>query len=78
MEVARPWRRKSTQGRAVTYIVHASKGDAVAVTIRLRVVAAVAKAQMLLEDGWSVVIISPDDIHYSPDGFDKLLSCVES
>jgi hypothetical protein len=78
MEVARAWRRNSTQGDAVTYIVHASRGDAIAVTIRLRVVAAVAKAQMLLEDRWSVVIIGPDDIHYSPDGFDELLSCMES
>jgi hypothetical protein len=62
----------------VTYIVHASRGDAIAVTIRLRVVAAIAKARSLLDDGWSVVIIGPDDVHYPPDAFDRLLSCVDS
>ena len=66
------------QGDAVTYIVRASKGDAVAVTIRLRAVAAIARARTLLDDGWSVVIIGPDDVHYQPNAFDRLLSCVDS
>lgn len=66
MEVARLWRRNSTPG------------DAVAVTVRLRVVAAIAKARTLLDNGWSVVIIDPDDVHYPPDAFDRLLSCEDS
>ena len=62
----------------MTYIVRASKGDAVAVTVRLRVVAAIVKARTLLDDGWSVVVIGPDDVHYPPDAFDRLLSCIDS
>jgi hypothetical protein len=57
----------------VTFIVHASKGADVAVTVRLSVVVAIAKGRSLLEDGWDVFIIGPDDIHYTPPEFDKLL-----
>jgi hypothetical protein len=62
-----------TQGIAVTFIVHASKGDDVAVTVRLSVVVAVAKGRSLLEEGWDVFIIGPDDIRYTPPDFDMLL-----
>ena len=60
------------QGIAVTFIVQASKGDDVAVTVRLSVVVAIAKARSLLEEGWDVFIIGPDDIRYIPPEFDKL------
>ena len=59
----------------MTFIVHASKGDEVAVTIRLRAIAAVAKARSLCSDGWDVYIVSPGDIRYAPAEFDKLLAC---
>jgi hypothetical protein len=58
----------------VTFIVHASKNDEVAITVRLRAVAAIAKACSLATEGWDVVIIGPDDIRYSPAEFDKLLT----
>jgi hypothetical protein len=59
----------------VTFIVHASKGDAVAITIRLQVVAAVAKARSLADDGWSVFIVGPDDVRHPPAQFGKLVAC---
>ena len=62
----------------MTYIVHASKGDIVRLTVRLRVIAAIDKAQSLSADGWSVVIIDHDDIHYPPTEFHKLKRCSES
>jgi ubiquitin-protein ligase len=58
----------------VTFIVHASKDDEVAITVRLRAVAAIAKAQSLSAEGWNVVIIGPDDTKYSPAQFDRLLA----
>jgi hypothetical protein len=58
----------------VTFIVHASKSEAVAITVRLQAVAAVAKARSLSADGWHVVIIGPDDTKYLPAEFDKLLT----
>lgn len=63
-----------TNPAPVTFIVHASKNDEVAITVRLRAVAAIAKAQSLSAEGWDVVIVGPDDIKYSPAEFDKLLS----
>ena len=62
----------------MTFIVHASKGDAVAITIRLQVVAAVAKARSLSAAGWSVYIIGPDDVRYTLADFDKLPACPAS
>ncbi|MBV9461288.1 MAG: hypothetical protein JO141_27765 [Bradyrhizobium sp.] len=58
----------------MTFIVHASKNDELAITVRLRAVAAIAKAQSLAAEGWDVIIIGPDDVKYSPIEFDKLLS----
>ena len=58
----------------MTFIVHASKDEAVVITVRLRVVAAIAKARALSEAGWDVYIISPDDIRYTPAEFDRLLA----
>ena len=58
----------------MTFIVHALKNDEVTITVRLRAVAAIAKAQSLSAEGWDVVIVGPDDIKYSPAEFDKLLS----
>ena len=63
-----------TNPAPVTFIVHASKNDEVAITVRLRAIAAIAKAQSLSAEGWDVVIIGPDDIKYSPAEFDKLLA----
>jgi hypothetical protein len=59
---------------AVTFMVHASKGEAAATTIRLSVVVAIAKGRSLAEEGWQVFITGPDGIRYYPAEFDKLLS----
>jgi precorrin-4 methylase len=65
---------KRTNPAPVTFIVHASKNDEVTITVRLRAVAAIAKAQSLSAEGWDVVIIGPDDLKYSPAEFVKLLA----
>jgi hypothetical protein len=57
----------------VTFIVHASKGEDVAETIRLSVVVAIAKGRSLLDEGWQVYITGPDGIRYYPAEFEKLL-----
>jgi hypothetical protein len=61
-------------GMAVTFIVHASKGEEVATTIRLSAAAAIAKGRALAADGWQVFITGPDDVRYQPPEFDRLLS----
>ncbi len=58
----------------MTFIVHASRGEDSATTIRLSAVAAIAKAQTLVDEGWQVIITDPDGINYSPSDFDRLLS----
>jgi hypothetical protein len=63
----------SRKGNFVTFIVHASRGEDVAVTIRLSVAAAIAKGRSLLDAGWQVFITGPDGIRYDPAEFDKLL-----
>jgi hypothetical protein len=62
------------KGIAVTFIVHASRGEEVTTTVRLSVVVAIAKAQALAEEGWQVFITGPDGIRYYPPEFDKLQS----
>jgi hypothetical protein len=62
----------------LTFIVHASRGEAVVITVRLRVAAAIAKARALSDAGWDVYIISPDDIRYTPADFDRLRACSAS
>ncbi len=62
----------------MTYIVHASKGDAATVTVRLRVIAAIAKAKSLSDEGWSVFIVGPDGVQYPPSEFNRLQACQES
>jgi hypothetical protein len=62
------------KGIAVAFIVHASKGEDFATTIRLSVVVAIAKGKALAEEGWQVYITGPDGIRYHPSEFDKLLS----
>jgi hypothetical protein len=66
------------QRLAVTFIVHASKGDAITITLRLQVIAAVAKARTLTDAGWDVYIIGPDEVRYLPGDFDRLLACPAS
>jgi hypothetical protein len=61
-------------GMAVTFIVHASRGEETATTIRLSVVVAIAKGRTLAEEGWQVFITAPDGIRYAPSEFDQLLS----
>ncbi len=61
------------KGIAVTFIVHASRGEETATTIRLSVVVAIAKGRALAEEGWQVCITGPDGIRYDPPEFDKLL-----
>jgi hypothetical protein len=62
----------------LTFIVHASKDEAVTITVRLRVAAAIAKACALSEAGWDVYVISPDGIRYTPADFDRLWACSAS
>jgi hypothetical protein len=62
------------KGVAVTFIVHASRGEEATTTIRLSVVVAIAKGLALAEEGWQVFITGPDGIRYYPSEFDKLLS----
>jgi hypothetical protein len=57
----------------VTFIVHASRGEDSATTVRLSVDAAVAKARTLVDEGWQVIITGPDGIRYAPPDFDRLL-----
>jgi hypothetical protein len=62
------------RGIAVTFIVHASRGDNNATTIRLSVAVAIAKGRALADEGWDVFITAPDGIRYYPSEFDTLLS----
>jgi hypothetical protein len=61
------------KGIAVTFIVHASRGEETATTIRLSVVVAIAKGRALAEEGWQVFITGPDGIRYYLSEFDRLL-----
>jgi hypothetical protein len=61
------------KGVAVTFIVHASRGEDVTTTIRLSVVVAIAKGRTLADEGWQVFITGPDGIRYYPSEFDRLL-----
>lgn len=58
----------------MAFIVHASRGEDSATTIRLSVVVAIAKGRSLAEAGWQVFITGPDGIRYYPSEFDNLLS----
>jgi hypothetical protein len=71
---SRHFRPCSKNGVAVTFIVHASKGEDTTTTIRLSVVVAIAKGRSLAEEGWRVFITGPDGIRYHPPEFEKLLS----
>lgn len=59
---------------AATFIVHASKNEDVATTIRLRGAAAVAKAIAFADEGWHVFITGPDGNRYYLSEFEDLLS----
>jgi hypothetical protein len=78
MEIARARHRgighHARIGIAVTFIVHASRGEDATTTIRLSVVVAIAKGRSLAEEGWQVFITGPDGIRYHPSEFDRLLS----
>jgi hypothetical protein len=65
---------RCTKGVAVTFIVHASRGEDVTTTIRLSVVVAIAKGRTLADEGWQVFITGPDGIRYYPSEFNRLLS----
>jgi hypothetical protein len=58
----------------MAFVVHASRGEEVTTTIRLSVVVAIARGQVLAEEGWQVFITGPDGIRYYPSEFEKLLS----
>lgn len=62
------------KGVAVTFMVHASRGEDVTTTIRLSVAVAIAKGRTLADEGWQVFITGPDGIRYDPSEFDRLLS----
>jgi hypothetical protein len=62
------------KGVAVTFIVHASRGEDTTTTSRLSVVVAIAKGRSLTEEGWQVFVTAPDGIRYYPSEFNKLLS----
>lgn len=59
---------------AVTFIVYASRGGVEITTVRLNVVAAIAKGRTLIDDGWQVFITDPSGTRYCPSEFDKLAS----
>jgi hypothetical protein len=59
---------------AVTFIVHFSRGDEISTTVRLNVIAAIAKGRTLIDEGWQVFITDSDDARYHPSDFDKLAS----
>jgi hypothetical protein len=59
---------------AVTFIVCASRGGVEITTVRLNVIAAIAKGRMLIDDGWQVFITDPNGTRYQPSEFDKLAS----
>jgi hypothetical protein len=59
---------------AVTFIVHASRGEDVATTFRLSAAVAVAKGRTFAEDGWDVFITDPEGRRYYPSDFEELLS----
>jgi hypothetical protein len=59
---------------AVTFIVHASRGEDVATTFRLSAAVAIAKGRTFAEDGWDVFITDPDGRRYYLSEFEKLLS----
>ena len=61
-------------GMAVTFIVHASRGEETLTTIRLSPAAAIAKGRALAAAGWTVFITGPDDVRYDPSEPDRLLS----
>jgi hypothetical protein len=61
-------------GMALTFIVHASRGDETLTTIRLSPAAAIAKGHALAAQGWTVFITGPDDVRHDPSEFDRLLS----
>jgi hypothetical protein len=63
---------RAGKGFAVTFIVHASRGEDVQVTVRLSVAVAIAKGRSLLEEGWQVYITGPDGIRHYPATFDEL------
>jgi hypothetical protein len=65
---------RARRGVAVTFIVHASRGENTTTTIRLSVVVAIAKGRALADEGWDVFITGPDGIRYDPAEFDSLLS----
>lgn len=64
----------ANKGVAVTFIVHASRGEDATTTIRLSVVVAIARGRALAEEGWQVFITGPDGARYDPAEFDRLLS----
>jgi hypothetical protein len=73
-EIAEARYRKLRKRIAVTFIVHASRGEDTTTTVRLSVVVAIAKGRALAEEGWLVFITGPDGIRYYPPEFEKLLS----
>jgi hypothetical protein len=64
--------RGAGKGFAVTFIVHASRGEDVQVTVRLSVAVAIAKGRSLLDEGWQVYITGPDGIRHYPATFHEL------
>lgn len=64
--------RGAGKGFAVTFIVHASRGEDVQVTVRLSVAVAIAKGRSLVDEGWQVYITGPDGIRHYPATFDEL------
>jgi hypothetical protein len=64
--------RGAGKGFAVTFIVHASRGEDVQVTVRLSGAVAIAKGRSLLDEGWQVYITGPDGIRHYPATFDEL------
>jgi hypothetical protein len=54
---------------AMTFTVHASRGDEITTTVRLNVIAAIAKGRTLIDKGWQVFITDTDGNRISPVRF---------
>jgi hypothetical protein len=64
--------KASSENSVMTFILEASKDADALTTFRLSAAAARAKADVLMKEGWQVVITGPDGTLYRPFEFDRL------
>ena len=56
------------------FTIHASKDGESIQTVRISPTITLAKARVLLKEGWEVYITDADGRQYQPDKFDQVLS----